>query len=54
VEAASGWANTVRTSVATSACVDCGTRHSKLRMKWVRHRYQLEPGRTAAIACFRP
>jgi hypothetical protein len=37
VEAASGWANTVRTSVATSPWADLGTLVSKFRMNWVRH-----------------
>jgi hypothetical protein len=42
VEAASGWADTVRTSVAANAWADLGTRHSRSRRQWGRHR---PPGR---------
>ena len=39
----SGWAKIVRTKVATMAWADFGTLVSRLRMKWARHRCQLEP-----------
>src|SRR5262249_1082089 len=47
---ASGWAKIVRTIVATKLCALLGTRVSRLRMKWVRHRCQAAPGSGAAIA----
>src|SRR5579875_2485105 len=50
----SDWAKIVRTRVATIAWADFGTRVSRLRMAWVRHRCQVAPGSTAAMACLRP
>jgi hypothetical protein len=54
VEAASGWAKTDRTRVATNPWADFGTLVSRFRMKWVRHRCHEAPGSTAAIASFKP
>src|SRR5437870_6775232 len=54
VVSASGCSKTERTSVATIACADFGTRVSRLRTKCVRQRCQLAPGNTPAIAFFKP
>ena len=40
----------VRTMVATQGWARLGTRVSRLVMKWVRHRCQLAPPKTAAMA----
>lgn len=52
--AASGWAKIERTSVATNGPADLGTRVSRFRRKFVRHRCQDAPGRAEAIASTRP
>jgi len=51
---ASGWAKTVRTSVATMAWAAFGTRVSKVAHGMVRHRCHAAPVRTAAMAPFSP
>ncbi len=43
-----------RTSVATALCAAFGTWVSRLLMKWVRQRCQLEPGSVAAMASWSP
>jgi hypothetical protein len=43
-DSASGWAKIVRTNVATIVWAERGTRVSRLRMKWVRHRCHTAPG----------
>src|SRR5215213_1701575 len=55
-QASSGrcWAKIVRTKLATIGWAWCGTRTSRLRMKWARHRCQDAPSSTLATAWVRP
>ena len=53
-DAASGWAKIVRTKVATMVWAERGTRVSRLRMKWVRHRCQVAPVSVERMASTRP
>lgn len=53
-EAWSGWAKTVRTIAATVSWAPLGTVESRLRMKWTRHRCQVDSLSTFAIAWRNP